>query len=313
MRKFSVHAVVVLAMLLGCVAVALVGVSRAAAAEVPASVAADCSKDVTAALLAWIESVPDGSVLLFGRSACYRVDGTITLTNRHDLTIEGAGATFQHGTDGREAPEPRTRMMFNVQQGSNITIQHTIVRGANPHAGVSTAAYVEELEAQHAYNFNGTQGVLLDHVQAYDVYGDFVYFGRGDGQPVRHAVVRNSRFERNGRQGIAITSAEDVVIEKNMIAQVRRATFDLEPNGLKWVIRRVTVQDNDIGPGRLLFFANHGAAAPIEDISFISNRLTGKAMNGSIRSPTGSRRKNYTLELFPNKFIVRCKAFFWQK
>ena len=41
---------------------------------VPAGIANDCSVDVSAAINSWIAGVPDGSELLFGPNACYRVD-----------------------------------------------------------------------------------------------------------------------------------------------------------------------------------------------------------------------------------------------
>ena len=59
--------------------------------------------------------------------------------------------------------------------------------------------------------------MLLDGVQASDVYGDFVYIsssGQGPtrGQPSEHVAVVRSRFACSGRQGVAITSARDVTI-----------------------------------------------------------------------------------------------------
>lgn len=108
-------------------------------------------------------------------------------------------------------------------------------------------------------------------------------------------TVRDSTFQRNGRQGIAITAGEDIRIERNLITQVRRSTFDIEPNSPDWGARRVTIADNDIGPGRLNFIAGHGYAAPVEDIVVIGNRLKGKAMNISLKAPLSKRRSNFSL------------------
>ncbi|MGH2705961.1 MAG: hypothetical protein ACRDJ4_12985, partial [Actinomycetota bacterium] len=63
--------------------------------EPPPSIAGNCSRDVTADLLSWISSVPNGSVLSFARGACYRIDGSLKLLDRRDLTFEGNGATFE--------------------------------------------------------------------------------------------------------------------------------------------------------------------------------------------------------------------------
>src|ERR1700730_15470159 len=60
--------------------------------SVPASIPSDCSRDVTPNLLAWIGSVPDGSVLQFARNGCYRIDGTLRIEGRDNLTFGGNGA-----------------------------------------------------------------------------------------------------------------------------------------------------------------------------------------------------------------------------
>jgi len=73
---------------------------------VPSTIASDCSADVTAKLASWIASVPDHATLLFGSNACYRIDGTLTLTDRAGLTLDGNGSVFDGSapsTDGNRA------------------------------------------------------------------------------------------------------------------------------------------------------------------------------------------------------------------
>ena len=60
-------------------------------------------------------------------------------------------------------------------------------------------------------------------------------------------------------------------------------------------MRRVTISDNDVGPGRLNFLAGHGSAGPVEDVMIVGNRLSGKTMNISLRAPTAKRRTNFSL------------------
>jgi hypothetical protein len=168
--------------------------------SVPASVASDCSADVTPALSKWISSVPDNSTLTLGKSACYQVDGSLAITNRRNLLLEGNGATLKATTRGT-----RTRIHFGIDNSENIIVRNLIVNGANLRAGATRPAYQEELEAQHGFNLGGVRHVLLDGVQASDVYGDFVYIsssGQGPtrGQPSDHVAVVRSRFTRSGRQ-----------------------------------------------------------------------------------------------------------------
>jgi hypothetical protein len=296
MRKLraSLAPVALLALGLGAAAI---GLSVAAAGpagaagpvvNVPASIPADCSRDVSAELIAWIASVPDGSTLRFTPKGCYRADRKLTIRNRNNLTFEGNGATFRAFTSGRELPpsEARTRSMFTFWQGSNITVRNTIVIGANPYAGVNDKAYVAALEAQTAYVIGGTQNMVLDHVEAYNVYGDFVFVGPA----TRGLTVRNSKFARNGRQGWTINGS-DILFENNSITNTRRATIDLEPSSRASVTQRVTIRNNTIGVGRLFFFANEGVAAPTSDISIIGNRLIGKAMTIRVNPPSGIRSR----------------------
>jgi hypothetical protein len=279
---------------LGALGLALVGLGAATAPAgaatytAPASIAPDCSRDVSAALVAWIASVPDGSTLQFTPGGCYRVDRKLTIRNRHGLTLEGNGATFRAFTSGRELSpsEARTRSMFTFWQGSNLTVRNTIVRGANPHAGMHDRAYVPALEAQTAYVIGGVRNMVLEGVEAYDVYGDFVFVGAA----TQGLVVRDSKFARNGRQGWTI-NGQDILFERNVIRQTRRATVDLEPSSTASIARRVTIRNNTVGVGRLFFFANEGVAAPTEDISIIGNRFVGRAMTIRVNPPRGIRSR----------------------
>jgi hypothetical protein len=292
MQRFAAVIVAALAVVSTAVPVgagaATVRLAPGPVASAPTAIPSDCSRDVTAALLAWIASVPDGWTLSFTPDGCYRVDGTLTIQYRNGLTFAGNGATFRAFTSGRELPPPlaRTRSMFNFWQGSNITIRDTIVRGANPSAGTGDFAYVAALEGQSAYVIGGVTNMVMDHVAAYDVYGDFVFVGPA----TKNLLVKNSTFSRNGRQGWAI-NGEDIVFENNTIRQTRRATIDIEPATLTSATRRVMIRNNIIGGGRLYFLANVGVAAPVEDISIIGNQFVGRAMTMRVDPPKGTRAR----------------------
>jgi hypothetical protein len=258
-------------------------------AAIPTAIPADCSRDVTAEILAWIASVPDGTTLRFARDGCYRVDGTLEIRDRNGLVLEGNHATFRAFTDGSELVNParvRTRAVWSFIKGSSLALRNAITVGANPAAGLGEAAYQPKFEAQHAYQVQGTQTMVIDHVEAYDVYGDFVYVGAG----TRNLVVRGSTFLRNGRQGWTINGT-NIVFEGNSIGETRRATIDMEPTYPTWESRNVTIRNNTIGSGRLLFFASVGAAAPISNVSILDNRLD-RAMTIYVDPPKGTR-SNY--------------------
>jgi hypothetical protein len=261
----------------------------AATVTVPPSIDGSGQQDVTAALNSFIASVPDESLIAFPAGARYRIEGTLLVAHRNGLTFEGNGAEFFATT-----PSDRDRRHWKVVGGSRIVFRNVVVRGANPSAGTSDAAYDSTREAQHGFDFQGTAGIELDRVTVTDVYGDFVYLGKFvvDGGPwSRDVWIHDSHFERNGRQGISLTGAENVLIERNTIAETRRATFDLEPNGDGWGVRNLRIVHNTIGHGRLKFVASMGNG-PVDDITIEGNTLVGRALDSTFMAPKGTRRFN---------------------
>jgi hypothetical protein len=240
-----------------------------AVAHPPASIAADCSADVTDALQSWVESVPDNSTLQLGTNACYRIEGTLVIEGRNRLLLDGEGATLRASGTGR-----RNRGQLSLKGGADLTVRDLIVRGVNPHAGASAAAYVPDLEAQHGFSVHGATDVLLDHVQAYDTYGDLVYIGPDGNTPSHNVTVANSVFERSGRQGISITDANGVTITANVIAGIARSLIDIEPNFIRQTVRNVHIVGNVTGAAVNFWLANKGAPADIGEIVVSGNRMT---------------------------------------
>jgi hypothetical protein len=245
--------------------------------------------DVTAGLQALFDRTPDGGVVQLEAGADYRVDGTLVLEDRHRLRIEGNGARIFATTRA-----DRTRSQLQLVGGSDLVVRNLEIQGANPNAGLEESAYVAELEAQHAINLLGVSDVELDRVNLHDTYGDFVYLGRRDGDQrwSQRVWIHDSTFARSGRQGIAVTAARDVVIERNRFTDLRRATVDLEPNGPSWGANNIHVIDNQVGPGRLLFVAAAGSG-PVDLVVIARNRLQGRALYVWVEPPEGSRRQRF--------------------
>jgi hypothetical protein len=258
---------------------------------VPASIDATGRADVTTSLQRFLASVPSGRVIQFRKGGRYRVEGTLFFRDRHRITIDGNGATVFATTRGH-----RDRAQWWIKGGTRIVFRNLLIRGANRNAGTSEGAYVRNLENQHGFRLEGVIGAELDHVQVNDVYGDFVYIGRGkDRIPSGNVWIHDSRFSGNGRQGIAVTAASNVVIERNHLDQTSRSTFDLEPDTRSARVSNVFVLNNTIGRGRLLFVASHGGG-PVSNVVISGNRLVGHSMTidsvGPERSP---RRSNWVV------------------
>lgn len=266
-------------------------IPRRLVVAVPASIDPTGRADVTKALQRFLSSVPSGRVIEFRTGGRYRVEGTLFLRGRRRITIEGNGATVFARTRG--GPD---RSQWWVKGGSRIVFRDLKVRGSNPNAGVNENAYVRKLETQHGFRLEGVNGVELDHVQVNDVFGDFVYIGRDDKLvSSRNIWIHDSKFSRNGRQGIAVTAATNVIIERNHIDHTRRSTIDLEPNSRRWRVSNIFVLNNTVGAGRLLFIASHGAG-PVDNIVIKGNQLFGHGLGIDVLPPESSRRSNWVVE-----------------
>jgi hypothetical protein len=252
----------------------------------------NCSVDVTGRLQLWINATPDNSTLRLAPNACYRIDGTLTFRHRQHLRLDGDGSTLRAVATGN-----RTRSQVLLRASTNITVQDLIVRGADPHAGATEGAYVARLEAQHAFDVQGSSRVLLLHVQGYDVYGDFVYIGVGEKRPSENVTVSKSAFARSGRQGISVTDGVNVAIVDNTIGGAARSLFDLEANTSSASIRHVLFIGNTTGPARNFWLANKGSDANIGDIRFVGNRMVGSTRGLVFIYSTGtSTRGPYVFE-----------------
>jgi hypothetical protein len=260
--------------------------------RVPPNIDPTGKNEVTRQLDALIANAPNGSKIEFRKNARYRVERTLWIRNRRNLTLQGNGATIF--ATKRGAFE---RSQIWVKRGENIVFRNLTVRGVHPNGGTSEDAYVEKLETQHGFRFEGTDGAELDRVKVTDVYGDFVYIGRELHRtkvPSRNIWIHDSTFARNGRQGVAVTAANNVVIERNHFSQMRRSTIDLEPNSRSWRVSNVFILDNTVGKGRLLFIASHGQG-PVDDVVISGNKLEGHALTIDALPPEGARRSNWVI------------------
>jgi hypothetical protein len=288
---------------LGAIALLVVGcspVSRPQGApgrtvQVPASIDATGTHDVTGPLQQFLSSTPSGTTIVFPRGARYRIEGTIYLRRRNNMVIEGSGATLFATTLG-----DRTRSHWLVRDSVNMRFRGLTIVGSAKSAGMGDEAYEPSLEAQHAFQLEGVRQFELDSVTASDVQGDFVNIARdphskawSDG-----VWIHDSNFARNGRMGISITSGRNIVIERNRITDTRRSTIDLEPNTSSGGAEFVKIDRNWIGPGRLNFVSAGKTASTrsndVHDVMISNNTLDGHILNVFVatRTSTGQRRSN---------------------
>ncbi len=263
---------------------------------------------MTEALNAYFAGLHDGALVVFPTRARYRVEGTVLVSGKRNILIDGRGATFFAATDGGRMPPPscgpdptnspssacrypdRTRAHWTFVGVTNLAIRNVNVIGSDSDPGPN-GRYDPALEAQHGFNIVTSNSVNLDHVSVRNVWGDFIYIG-GVSQNV---TVRNSSFDGASRQGISVTSADSVLIESNRLTNARRSMFDLEANTGKDRITNVTVRNNDVGPSRFCTFNNVGAGAIEHDITFDGNRIHDKILSVCVWGRANARRSRYRI------------------
>jgi hypothetical protein len=263
--------------------------SFAATFQVPATIAADCSIDVTTALSNWIASVPNNTVVSFPSNGCYRIDGTLQLNYRSGLDFEGNGSTFSSSTQG-----DGHRAHWRAVGGGSLTFRNMKILGGSNAGG----SYVATLQWQHAFDLNGVAGVEIDHVSMSDLYGDCVYVGLGWDSAKSWSsdvYVHDSACARNGRQGVAIVAGRNVTIENNSLAQIALNAFDIEPNGTGFGAKDVTIRGNHVsGALNKSFFAAIGDG-PVDYVSVANNTMSGAGMYMAVIAPAGQRRSNISI------------------
>ena len=261
----------------------------------PASIdhAANCSsptlKDEGDAINTWLAGLRThpGDVVRFAPNQCYRTDETVRLAGKHDLTLDGNGATFASFHDARRG---RTNAHLSVQSDTNVTVEHLNIVGSDP------GGYVPNLEAQHGFYILGGAGVTLDHVAVNGVYGDFVALQR-DSQRVTPTgiTIKNSRFGASstskagaGRQELTIDDGINVLVINNYFGHGSRSAVDIEPTSVHAKIHKITIAFNTFGPNPNYWFANHGVHAPISSIYFLRNTLVDRPMRVTSVDPVGA-------------------------
>jgi hypothetical protein len=298
---------------------AAVAPPQAAAVErtVPATIAADCTVDVTKALNSWMRSVPDGSTLSFRAGGCYRVDGSLLVQDRNRLTLDGNGATFKAVTMPPVSPKI-TRRMWAVVGGSDITMRNMTVRGTNP-----TAKFDVRREWFPLIHLSGTQKALIESVRGSNAWGDFVSIAP-DNRPgsrsnstvgvlAKDVTVRGSSASVIGRHGITCIGCEDVLIDRNTFDDIAYQVVDIEVEADTWHARNFSFTNNTIGKHRLSVLANAGIGRDVTNITVSGNTMTTAPVTCAPAiqvDDTVAAKSNWTIT--DNRFKTLGSAFWFR-
>ncbi len=297
--------------------VTIVGAQAAEAAvyDVPPSIPGDnCAVPVDDEITAWLATVPDGNTARFASGGCYGQDGTIEVSGRTNLVIDGQGSEFRALTPGDAG-----RANWRFTGGANLTVQNMAVRGSNPNG-----EYVHAVEWQHGYSVEGVQGMTLSNVQARETWGDGVYLYRGapspacgdDASSARNIVISGATLERIGRQGVAVVDAEHVTVQDSMIGPVAWWGIDIETDEHCEIARHIDILHNQFGANRygVIGSVGFGGDPQVGDVTVVDNTQTAATgLPGEcwapvwILSPEAVYRTGYSFR--GNRLLARRNAF----
>jgi hypothetical protein len=232
--------------------------------------------------LKWIGSIPDNSILSFGKAKCYRIDGTVELSSRSRLILQGNGSTFRSLTPmvgGNKADD--WRAMFRVIASSAISFENMAIVGSYAHGGTFDAS----LQHAHAIDLRGTSAVV-ENVSMSNVAGDCLYFGLGyDNVTKSSGSAQDSTCTSIGRSGISVTAGQGITVKRMILDKVGYETFNVEPNvGQGWGASNILFESNIIKTYNMHAFSIV-ENAPISDITFANNRVVGQGLRAAVGNP----------------------------
>jgi hypothetical protein len=230
-------------------------------------------------LVKWIGSIPDNSVISFESGKCYRIDGTVELSHRSGLTLQGNGSTFKSRTPmvaGSKADDQRA--MFRVIDSSAISFENLAIVGSYTQGG----SFDPSLQHAHAIDLRGASAVV-ENVKMSNVAGDCLYFGLGSDDVTKSSgSAHDSTCNSIGRSGVSVAAGKGISVKRMTVDKVGFASFNVEPNsGPGWGASDVLFDSNIIKTYRLHAFSIV-ESAPISDVTFTNNNVVGQGLKAAV-------------------------------
>jgi hypothetical protein len=213
------------------------------AVNVPTSIDATGSSDVSSQLQAFINSAPNGSTIVFKAKGTYQLDEALRIIGRRNLTLDGNGARLNLPTVDQDF----NSIGIQVRDGSvGTTIRDFVMVGNNSQAGTSDACCTRE--NNHAIAVLSATDTLIEGMDIRRTWGDCLYISRVAGGTWADGVTfRDSTCQLSGRHGVGIIAASQVRIVNNVFDEIGFDVIDLEPNQSSEGASDVVVRGNTIG------------------------------------------------------------------
>lgn len=250
-------------------------------------------RDATEIIQAQIDAAPDGSTIVFppGR---YRCEGSLIVQDRTGLSFIGP-ATFYATRNGEldfQGMSQRRHWWFI--RSRNIRVEQLRVVSTNVTADQldGFGAYLAKYEFEHGFAIHESENVTVRGCSTFGTWGDGLYIGNQE--PSRNVSVSDLVVEYNGRQGVAVSNANGVVLQNIKIKNTRRAGFDLEPATDWWFVRNVEIKNSFVNGYHVAFAA--GGMGDVSNIFIHDNVIKGPGVPWVfVGASNGHRRRNWRI------------------
>ena len=220
--------------------------------------------------MSFVNSVPDGSTIVFKAGGVYRMDAALKFAHRHNLTFEGNGATLRANGGTTEAYS----LFWLASYGggnSDITIRDLTLAGNSPTPG----SYQSGREGAHGLLVDGGSTIEITGITVRGVWGDCIYVGSA----ATDVSFHDSTCASNGRNGVSVTSAINLTVERVAFDESGYSTFDIEPNVDDQGASNVRFLDNTAGTWTNSFLSADGAAGSVVNgVTVSGNSVTGASL-----------------------------------
>jgi hypothetical protein len=254
---------------------------------VPASIDATGGSDASAALNAWLETVPDGSTVVFKAGGVYGMDKGLTLQSRHNLTFEGNDATLRStgvSSCGRDCS------LFYLWTGNmGITIRNFTLVGNSPTPGIYDGSW----EHASAITIVAGRDVEIANITVSGVGGDGLTLSGVAPDWPDNIRFHDSHVISSSRHGVAVVAGRNVTVERVRFDTVGYHVFDIEPNDATQGASNVKFLNNAVGswnhPLGFLFAADGAAGSAVEGVTVSGNIVTESTLRADV---TVARRQD---------------------
>lgn len=148
----------------------------------------------------------------------------------------------------------------------------------------------------HGLNFHNVDGLVIRNCMITNAKGDGIYIGAND-VPCKNVVIENNTIKDWGRMGIAVTSADGVLINNNKIVYTLatwkdNSGIDIEPNNATDLTNNITITNNILEGCCINLYGKNTEEVYINDVKLLNNTILNSDKVGIL----GNRIKSLIVE-----------------